>query len=445
MKPKTKLQKEVWELHKTIPEPKQHEPFMISKHEHYYTTHYKNLVCLECNHMWKPTKIWHEQVIGVKCPSCSKKLKQIKTENGAACRILLFTDVHVVDRFQVIRYFSCWKHMRKNKAPEYSFRALFEEWKDWDKDKRVIIGRTSTWTGDGFTSSTYEVRNTTGTLYKTNEYDRTASDFNCPEPKFLPRFAKFGIKEDYNCDFRTLLNSLVKNPIIETIYKAKRKELIFYSVHNDHNKKLNQYWPQIKIALRHNYKIKDVSIWYDYLDLLRYFGKDIHNPKFVCPENLKKAHDHWMNKKREVLRRQEEERELERKIKRQQKLDKAKKEYEARIARFLNLNFTSANISISVLKTVDEFKVEGEALKHCIFTNEYYLKKHSLLLSAKVDGKRTETVEVCLKTFKILQARGLGNEATQYNQMIVSIVTENMKLIQKLQHQKKSHRELLSS
>ena len=39
MKPKTKLQVEVWNLHKRLDNPKEHEPYVISKHKFYYTTH----------------------------------------------------------------------------------------------------------------------------------------------------------------------------------------------------------------------------------------------------------------------------------------------------------------------------------------------------------------------------------------------------------------------
>ena len=67
MKPKTKLQFEVWDLHKYLPDPKHNESFISEKHGFYYTTHYKNLICLECNHVWKPNQIWHEEVVGVEC------------------------------------------------------------------------------------------------------------------------------------------------------------------------------------------------------------------------------------------------------------------------------------------------------------------------------------------------------------------------------------------
>ena len=147
MKPKTKLQIEVWGLHQKLHDPKEHEPFVISNHNFYYTTHYKNLVCLECNHQWKPTQIWHEELLGVECPSCKNKLLKTDTHSGGIqTKIITYSVTQVVGRFQVFRYFSCWKHMHKNKLPRYSFHSLFEEWKDYEKNKSIefsqLTGKT---------------------------------------------------------------------------------------------------------------------------------------------------------------------------------------------------------------------------------------------------------------------------------------------------------------
>lgn len=224
MRPRTKLQVEVLDLHKKrIKNPKEHEPFVISNHKFYYTTHYKNLVCLECNQKWKPNKIWHEQVIGVECPSCKKKLKKISTKNGGhACRILTYSVAQVIDRFQVVRYFSCWKHMHKNKKPHYSFKSLFEEWKEYDKGKKVIIGRNTSNFGDGFNYSDYEIRGYGLPSWKSSPYDSFVPDFNCPGAEFLPRFKKYGLTNfDHSCDYRKLIREVELSPKIETLLDRK--------------------------------------------------------------------------------------------------------------------------------------------------------------------------------------------------------------------------------
>ena len=55
---------------------------------------------------------------------------------------------------------------------------------------------------------------------------------------------------------------------------------------------------------------------------------------------------------------------------------------------------------------MQEYIEEGQALHHCVFTNEYHLKEKSLILSASIAGKRIETIEVSLETMEVLQCRG---------------------------------------
>ncbi len=432
MKPRTKLQLEVWNLHQKLSYPKEHEPYVIAKHEFYYTTHYKNLICMECNHNWKPSQVWHEEVVGVECPSCNKKLKKISTQNGGlASRFFTYSVVQVIDRFQVTRYFSCWKDMSKNKLPKYSFSGLFEEWKDWDKNKRVIIGRTRGYTGDGFNSTEYEIRDASSSKWGGCTYDGFSSDYNCPGAEFLPRFKMYGLaKYKHDCDYRYLLDRIQNSPKIETLFKSKQKRLLEFSIYKD--SRHNTYWDSIKIVIRNNYKISDAGIWYDYLDLLRYFKKDLHNAVYVCPKNLHKEHDRLVRKKREVQRLEEQERNRLQIIKRQEKLEIAIVQYAERMQKFFDLEFKKGNICITVLKSIEEFKEEGDELKHCVYTNEYYLKEKSLILSARVDGQRAETIELKLPELKIEQSRGLKNEPTQHHDKIIKLVESNLEKIRKI-------------
>jgi hypothetical protein len=71
---------------------------------------------------------------------------------------------------------------------------------------------------------------------------------------------------------------------------------------------LDQYWPGIKIAIRNNYMVEKPSDWIDYLQLLSFFGKDLHSGKYVCPENLQKEHDYYvrLKKKKDTENRKKE-------------------------------------------------------------------------------------------------------------------------------------------
>lgn len=178
--------------------------------------------------------------------------------------------------------------------------------------------------------------------------------------------------------------------------------------------------------MRNKYKVSDVSIYFDYLDLLKYFKKDLRNAQYVCPKNLKLQHDKLVKKKRAIQILEEQERERRKVIERQQKLEQAIIDYVERMQKFFGLEFKKGNIHISVLKSIDEFKEEGDTLKHCVFTNEYYLKQDSLIFSAKVDGKRTETIEVKIDKMKIEQSRGEKNNPSEYNKEIVQLMKSSL-------------------
>lgn len=422
MKPKTKLQIEVWNLHQELSSQKEHEAYVISKHEFYYSTHYKNIVCLECNHSWKPTmEFWKQEVAGVDCPACRKKLRKLIFNNGLAQKVLSYSIVQVVGRFQVFRYFSCWKIMYKNKEPVFHFRSLFEEWKDYDKDKSVIVGRIPTWTGDGFNSADYEVRYINPRAWKSGEYYRFASDINCPNASFLPRFDKYGLREDFhNCDYRYLLRKLNDYSQVETLLKANQKELLFHAVHKDG--KYLTYWSQIKIVIRNKYKIDDAGTWYDYLELLKYFQKDLNNPNYICPKDLHSEHNKLVAKKTAIIERKKAEILQDKIAKDLEKFDFEKKA-------FYGLEFSDGVITVKVLDKIEDYYEEGKKLKHCLFTNNYHLKPDSLIFSARIANEPIETVEISLTQLKLIQARGINNNITVHHDRIVELVNKNLHVV----------------
>jgi hypothetical protein len=69
-------------------------------------------------------------------------------------------------------------------------------------------------------------------------------------------------------------------------------------------------------------------------------------------------------------------------------------------------------------------KEEGIAMHHCV--GLYYNRPQSLILSARVDGKRVETIEVNLNAYSLMQSRGVCNESTEFHDRIVKLVNDNM-------------------
>ena len=107
-------------------------------------------------------------------------------------------------------------------------------------------------------------------------------------------------------------------------------------------------------------------------------------------------------------------------------IGKNQKHYLKAKQQFFGLVFCEKNISINVIETVKEFLEEGCFHNHCVFTNEYYKKQNSLILSAKVDGIPTETIQLSLENFEVLQSRGRDNKASKHNKQILSLINRNL-------------------
>lgn len=75
--------------------------------------------------------------------------------------------------------------------------------------------------------------------------------------------------------------------------------------------------------------------------------------------------------------------------------------------KFFGIAFTDGTIQVRVLESIDEYMEEGRAMHHCVFNSNYFLRPESLVLSATINGNRVETVEISLKTLKVVQSRGV--------------------------------------
>ncbi|MBS6116638.1 MAG: PcfJ domain-containing protein [[Clostridium] spiroforme] len=65
---------------------------------------------------------------------------------------------------------------------------------------------------------------------------------------------------------------------------------------------------------------------------------------------------------------------------------------------------------------------------HCV--GSYHSKEDSLILSACIDSKRIETIEVSISQLKVIQSRGVCNKNTKYHNQIINLVEQNIPLIE---------------
>lgn len=257
--------------------------------------------------------------------------------------------------------------------------------------------------------------------YDNEVYAYLSDCYVYPHYEVLPILKRNGLRGSIaDMPFQALIQGLLKDSRIETLLKTGRKRELSYFL--NHQRELDACWASLRIVLRHNYKIADVSLWVDYIRLLDKCGKDLNNAFYVCPTDLRSSHDRFLKMAERIREREEKERQRQIAIQNEARFKELKE-------KFFGLSFTDGTIIVSVLESIQEYYNEGKAMHHCVGQSEYFLKPHSLVFSARIDGQRIETVELSLKTFQVIQSRGLCNKNTKHHQHIINLVHKNVPLV----------------
>ena len=419
MKPRTKFQHKVVEASKRLPDltPAQtrwaftHVVEPIGRR-----TSKGEITCLDCGEVFHNTTKQKRCV----CPHCGTKLRIEDTRKLKFKQREYAAYITTSDSLQVIRIFIVDYYARIGMTPHYYLREVMQRWIA-PNGKFCTMARLRAWGTRYYDSWLYssdlELRNETwayGQIYTCDVY---------PRINLIPELKQHGCRKVlHGINTTDYFVALLRDNRAETLMKIGQEELLrLYLQRGGRN--FDRYWPSIRIAARNGYIVKDASLWCDYLDALWELDKDLHNPKYVCPANLREEHDRYVVK----LNRHREER---RKAERKAFILECEEAYRQAKARFFGLSFHDGKIRIHVLESVREFFAEGEAMHHCVYSNGYYRKDDSLILSATINGKRIETVEVSLSKLTVVQSRGVCNQNTQYHAQIIDLVNRNMSLIQ---------------
>lgn len=397
------------------------------------------------------------QMEGYECPCCGTRLKvkqYMKKDEytpkyvGQTCGNL-FSICTTYRGWQVIRVVeACRYNEQPGKQTEYYLRECFQVWIS-DKGKEVIVTkkhqRNISWLTYWYgSSSEWGIGHHNENPYS-NYYGYDSFDIGryCMYPKVnvIQKLRKHGWnaklkryleRKDYT-NYVAVFKRLLTHDKSEWLVKTKQFPMFWYQLRNGDY--VIRYEHSVKICVRNHYIIKDGSIWNDMMDALSYFGKDTHNAHYVCPSNLMKAHDYLVKKKEKKEEEEEEKRRWAAKVEQMKKDEKAKEMYDEERSEFKGLVFGDDVITFHVLQDVEEFAEEGQAMKHCVFSNRYYdLEKHpdSLILSARdADNKRVETVEINIKTFNVIQSRGKCNHDTALHPLILKLLKKYMPLVRK--------------
>jgi len=381
------------------------------------------IICLDCAHKWKSIfkHGWIDALDKVECPNCKQSLKieitrsSVFIDEGYCC---------VLDKckeFQVIRKFYVKANFKANKPRETFWYEVSRIYID-EKGNHEIIGYTCTngWHGESWTHDF--VLKCPKTL---KNHDFSLKYGYYPYKKIIPKLKRNGFNgKDFQFPLASLFKGLLSNQKVETLYKLKRLDFLEYYLLESRGKYIDTYWQQIKLAIKRGYHFKDLGIWFDYLRLLERFGKDTMSPRYIFPKSIKKEHDKYVERVRKINRK-EELMKMKAHIKEEQKV------YIKQKKRFFKLAFVKDNMAIEPIKSVEQLMVESDMLRHCAYGSSYHKRNDSLMLSARVDNKPIETIQISLGNFQISQARGFNNKPSKYHNDIVALINENMKQIKK--------------
>lgn len=417
MKPKTRFQYDVVAANEKLlqlPEAPIEWAFQKTINHYAYRTASGKTTCMDCGHQWT---IEHSSKYA-SCPRCNAYLKindtRLRTMNDKS----YFSIVTTQDGFQVQRIFLMEVKTLKGSPAKKSVMEIARYWtNEQGKTAVTALKRTMGYYRDTF------VRDGNLELRYDNEVYAYLSDcYVYPHYEVLPILKRNGLRGSIaDMPFQTLIQGLLKDSRIETLLKTGRKLELSYFL--NHQRELDFCWSSLRIVLRQNYKIIDVSLWVDYIKLLQKCGKDLNNAFYVCPTDLRSSHDRFLKMAERIREREEKERQRQIAIQNEARFKELKE-------KFFGLSFTDGTIIVSVLESIQEYYNEGKAMHHCVGQSEYFLKPNSLVFSARIDGQRIETVELSLKTFQVIQSRGICNKNTEHHRHIINLVHKNVPLVQ---------------
>lgn len=426
MKPRTKEQLKVVALSERLdPISEKQNNWAYEKCLGRYAVRSRNtLYCLECGHSWKDCSPLVTTLTGCTCPECKATLELRQQYTPAFTDSAYFAILDTIGGMQVVRMVYVAKKMSKKRQPYCYSSEVMQHWIAPSGDVLTLSQSVTNM------SMYYDRWTLDGKLEPRMETPRSVLRHNIqpykiyPERKVLPIIKRNGFKGHfYGIAPQRLFAMILRDNHAETLLKTNQISLLEYYSKYMHSREINTtYWPVIKICIRNGYNVPDATTWIDYIRLLSHFGKDLRNSKYVCPPNLKEAHDKLVRKKQDQERKKHREEILQR-----MELDQV--EYEKTKGMFMDLRFEDCEIIVKPLETIEEFMLEGDKLKHCVFSSEYYKKPDSLVLSARIENKPIETIEVSLSRMEVIQARGVGNKATMHHDRILQIINSNMQQI----------------
>lgn len=416
MRPRTLREKHIVELSgqlRPLTTPQMEWAFR-NTHEHFaYRLKGGKCTCMDCGAEFIETRDGR-----CFCPECGTQLEIKDTKERVIKQKSYFVVITTKEEYQVVRMWMLLSEMRKGAKAKPAYLEIGQYWID-PQGRKIVIGLQRTLGGYYFDTfafcSPFEIR-------RDNEaFWRIADEWVYPRIKVTDTIKRNGFKNStYHIHPVTLFQELLSNPKAETLMKSNEIELLRHLCH--HPADVDKYWNTIKIAKRNGYEFKDVRMWFDYIKMLERMGKDLNSPSLIAPQDLKVAHDEYVEKVNR--QRVKEQKEANRK---KAEADQAK--FEELKGSYIGLSMTDGTIRLHTLDSVAEYYDEGTKQHICVGSSGYYLKEDTLVFTATIGGRTIATVEISLKDFSIIQCRAFANGVCEYAEQIAGIINANKKMI----------------
>lgn len=369
----------------------------------------------------------------VTCPHCGRKEKPVfgQRKKFSDTRKYYCTLTDVREGLQVIRNFFVIKEViRKRTFFDETYREselnfeiheVSQQWLSPACSHMAVIARKS------FVNAWYYDlwRFDSEMAYRPKERDsHYLTGYKLPGCHLIPKARRNGIhRVNDDLNICTHIRLVMGDRIAESLQKHGQIPLLAYYCQSYRRDRMMHFWPSIQVAMRHGCHVKDVSLYLDYLQDCERLGYDMHNPKYVCISSRELQKRHRETQRRIERQRAKAETEAHKRKLLQEQEETA--EYAARMQNFADICLMDGSLIIKPIMTVEDVRDEGDAMHHCVFTNEYYKELDSLLLSARVDGKRCETIEFNLRSGEVEQSRAFANGVSEWHDEILSLMSDN--------------------
>lgn len=390
----------------------------IIPHRCIYRTRSHKCTCVDCGHIWK-------EKAPKRCPHCGAKLTLLSdSRKRRFIEHRYYGIIQKVQEFSVIRVFYIHDDRKLGEYASTTFYEVLQHWigdDGFDTIRARNLGMFPYYRACPFSLYTdLSIKRDSNWYGYRNAYYHYSPDAFYPRMRYSEILSRNGFKGDFHSLYpEDVFCHLLADNRFETLWKLGLFSFAEYFLYKE-KRRVESRWKQILWLHKAGYTIRDVGIWFDYLDLLEWFHKDLSSPKYLFPEDLDAEHDKLMEKKRVILEREE--------LERRKEQEKEKLAILEGKSPYFGITFGNSRIFVVVLKTLEDYKREGDLQHHCVYTNSYYGKKDSLILSARMrdaPDKPVETVEISLKTGRILQCFGACNRFTDYHEEITKLVNKH--------------------